>query len=151
MLEKQDVLDFLMKGGTFNLECYDKDGNLKWTDECKNLVINVGKNLALDILFDAVTSKVTTWHLLVSNDSTAITATYSLTGEVGTRQATTFSRASQTVTSDQESFTSITDTVRKAGLITASSSGTLFAISDLSTPRTLVSSDTLKVTYSISA
>jgi len=28
--------------GKFTFECYDKDGNLKWSDEVKNLVVNVG-------------------------------------------------------------------------------------------------------------
>lgn len=145
-----DSLEFLQKGGTFHLECYSEDGQLKWKDEAKNTVLRVGKQLALDILFGA-TAKVTTWHLGLSNDNTALTQDYTLDGEVGTRQATSFTRTGETVDSDQESFTGITDTVRKAFVVSASSMGTVFAISDLSTPRTLVSTDTLKVTYSISA
>jgi len=30
-------------GGTFIFEAYDKDGNLKWRDEAKNLTTNVGR------------------------------------------------------------------------------------------------------------
>jgi hypothetical protein len=30
-------------GGTFIFEAYDKDGNLKWTAEAKNLTTNVGR------------------------------------------------------------------------------------------------------------
>lgn len=147
-----DTLDFLAKGGSFHLECFDGEtGELKWVDDCKNTVLNVGRNLALDILFDGSTAKITTWHLGVSNDSTSVTANYSLSGEVGTRQATTWSRTSQTVTSQEKSFTGITDTVRKAFVVTQASGGTVFAVSDLSTPRTLVSTDILKITYSITA
>ena len=135
--------------GQFHFECYDADGNLKWMDDTKNTVLTVGKNHILDVVFASGT-QVTTWHVGLTNDNTAITAGYTLTGEVGTRQATTFTRTSQTVASDQESFTSITDTVRKAFVVTASSAGTVVAVSDLSTPRTLTSSDVLKVTYSIS-
>lgn len=29
-------------GGTFHFQCFDKDGNLKWEDAAKNLVVNVG-------------------------------------------------------------------------------------------------------------
>lgn len=147
----KDTLEFLSQGGTFHLECYDKDGNLKWEDEAKNTVLRVGKQKALDILFDAVTTKITTWHLGVSNDSGALSQDYVLAGEIGTRQATLFTRTGETVDSDQESFTGITDTVRKAFVVSAASMGTVFAVSDLSTPRTLVATDTLKVTYSISA
>lgn len=29
-------------GGTFHFQCFDKDGNLKWEDSAKNLVVNTG-------------------------------------------------------------------------------------------------------------
>ena len=34
--------------GTYEVKCYDKDGNLKWQDTFENIVTTVGKNLALD-------------------------------------------------------------------------------------------------------
>jgi hypothetical protein len=34
--------------GKYTVECFDKDGNLKWSDEFDNVVTTVGKNLALD-------------------------------------------------------------------------------------------------------
>lgn len=34
--------------GFYTVECFDKDGNLKWSDTIDNLVTTVGKNLALD-------------------------------------------------------------------------------------------------------
>lgn len=34
--------------GLFVLECFDKDGKLKWSETIENLVTTVGKNLALD-------------------------------------------------------------------------------------------------------
>jgi hypothetical protein len=34
--------------GRFEVECRDKDGNLKWKDTIENVVTTVGKNLALD-------------------------------------------------------------------------------------------------------
>lgn len=34
--------------GVYTVECYDKDGNLKWRDTIENTVVTVGKNLALD-------------------------------------------------------------------------------------------------------
>ena len=34
--------------GKFAVQCFDKDGKLKWEDEFDNLVTTVGKNLALD-------------------------------------------------------------------------------------------------------
>lgn len=34
--------------GVYIAECYGPDGKLKWSDRIENLVVNVGKNLALD-------------------------------------------------------------------------------------------------------
>lgn len=34
--------------GRFEVECFDKDGKLKWRDTIENVVTTVGKNLALD-------------------------------------------------------------------------------------------------------
>lgn len=145
-----ESLGFLTKGGEFQITCVDGiTGEVKWEEIAKNTVLTVGQTLALDILFDGSTSKVTTWNLGVSNDTTTITPSYTLTGEIGTRQATTFTLVSGTATTAQEAFTGITSTVQKAFLVTASTGGTVFAISNLSTPRTLVSSDVLNIIYSI--
>lgn len=37
--------------GYFTYSCYDKDGNLKWTDDSKNTVVTVGANFLLDATF----------------------------------------------------------------------------------------------------
>lgn len=37
--------------GRYTVECRDADGNLKWRDECQNLVFNAGKQDALDKYF----------------------------------------------------------------------------------------------------
>ena len=34
--------------GTYQVTCFDKDGNVKWQDTAENLVTTVGKNTALD-------------------------------------------------------------------------------------------------------
>ena len=36
--------------GYYHVECRDKDGNLKWTEEFPNLVVAIGKQLLLDTL-----------------------------------------------------------------------------------------------------
>lgn len=37
--------------GYFTYQCYDKDGNLKWTDDAQNTVVNLGANYLLDNTF----------------------------------------------------------------------------------------------------
>jgi hypothetical protein len=38
----KDFRDGARGGGTFHFQCFDKDGNLKWEDAAKNLVVNTG-------------------------------------------------------------------------------------------------------------
>jgi hypothetical protein len=38
-------------GATFKVECFDKDGNLKWVDENHNVVVNVGLDEILNQFF----------------------------------------------------------------------------------------------------
>lgn len=42
------VMESAEAHGVYTVECFDKDGNLKWSDTIDNLVTTVGKNLALD-------------------------------------------------------------------------------------------------------
>ena len=49
--------------GKFLIECYDKDGKLKWTDESKNLVVNVGLQYMAGTSLDGSTARITSWYL----------------------------------------------------------------------------------------
>lgn len=55
---KEDV----SPGGYYTTECYDKDGNLKWSDYIKNVVTDIGRNHMLGVEFKAVT-QITTWYI----------------------------------------------------------------------------------------
>ena len=63
-------------GGTFIFEAYDKDGNLKWRDEAKNLTTNVGRQDMNAKYFDG-SSYDAFWYIgLVNNSPTPV---YSVT------------------------------------------------------------------------
>jgi len=55
-------LEAVSPGGYYITECYDKDGNLKWSDYIKNVVTDTGRNHMLGVEFKAVT-QVTAWYL----------------------------------------------------------------------------------------
>lgn len=45
---RSDLNEAAEAHGVYFVQCFDKDGNLKWEDTAKNVVTTVGKNLALD-------------------------------------------------------------------------------------------------------
>lgn len=160
--------------GRFKVECFDKDGNLKWAIESKNLVVNVGlKYMAGSAL--AAETQVTTWYLGLygagaSNTPAASDTASSHAGwtEItpysnSTRPAATFAAATTanpsvvTNSASPASFSiNATATVGGAFLISDSTkggtTGTLFSAADFQSPgdRNVVNGDTLNVTYTFS-
>jgi hypothetical protein len=67
--------------GTYHAECYDSEGNLKWSSDIENLVVTVGKNDLLDKYF-AGSAYTAAWYMgLVSGASTP---TYAATDTLAT-------------------------------------------------------------------
>jgi len=156
--------------GRFTIECYDKDGKLKWADENHNLVVNVGLQYMAGAALTG-TTPITAWYvgLYGAGASNAPAAgdtlgTHPGWTEVnpysGNRPAITFVAAtnnnpSVVTNSTAVSFTiNATQTVGGAFLCSAASgtSGTLFSAADFASPgdRSVVSGDTLNVTYTMS-
>ena len=48
--------------GKYVVECFDKDGNLKWVAESKNLVVNVGLQYMAGVALTS-TAQITTWYV----------------------------------------------------------------------------------------
>lgn len=159
--------------GFYVLECYDKDGNLKWRDEIHNLVVNVGLQ-DMSAKYFTGSGYTAAWYLglygaAASNTPAAGDTASSHTGwtEItpysnATRPACTFgtpTTANPSVATNSASPASFTinavstTTVGGAFLISNStkggSTGTLFSASDFTSPgdRSVVSGDTLNVTY----
>lgn len=156
--------------GKFTIECFDKDGNLKWSDTNHNLVVNVGLQYMAGVALTS-TAQITTWYVGLygagaSNTPAAIDTLASHAGwtEVtpysGNRPAITFVAATNANPSVVTNSTAVsfsinaTQTVGGAFLCSANSgtSGTLFSAADFSSPgdRSVVSGDTLNVTYTMS-
>jgi len=161
--------------GKFLIECYDKDGKLKWTDESKNLVVNVGLQYMAGTALDGSTARITSWYLGLygaasSNNPAAGDTMSSHAGwtEVtdyteATRPAATFvaaTTANPSVVTNSASKAQFTmnATVTVGGAFLTSNntkggtSGTLFSAKDFSSPgdRNVVSGDVVLVTYTFS-
>ena len=161
--------------GKFLIECYDKDGKLKWTDESKNLVVNVGLQYMAGTSLDGSTARITSWYLGLygaasSNNPAAGDTMSSHAGwtEVtdyteATRPAATFvaaTTANPSVVTNSASKAQFTmnATVTVGGAFLTSNNtkggttGTLFSAKDFSAPgdRNVVSGDVVLVTYTFS-
>ena len=159
------LLDHAMRiGGIFEIDCFDKSGNRKWSDVAKNLVVNAGLDHILNVQFHA-TTQVNPWYVglkLTGSPASADTlATHSgwteATGYTGNRKEYVEAAASGksiTNSANKASF-AIGSAATIAGAFVASASagstGTLFCAANFTTPRAVENGDTLEVTYTLSA
>lgn len=73
--------------GYWHVECRDKDGNLKWTEEFPNLVVAVGKQLMLDTLLKGSSYSVTGPFLGLTKVSLTPAAADTMTTLISTNAA----------------------------------------------------------------
>lgn len=172
--KSKGVAEGIKGGGVFTVECFDKDGNHKWTAKSPNLVVNVGLKDMNDKYFSG-SGYTAAWYLGLygaasSNDPAAGDTMASHAGwtEVtdysqSTRPACTFGAAttadpSVIDNSGSVAVFSINNTVTVGGAFLTSddtkggTSGILFSAADFQAPgdRAVVSGDTLNVTYQFS-
>ena len=101
-------------GDLFLVECFDKDGNLKWTDTIKNLVVNEGLDDALDKYFKG--STYTAAHYVGLTDGTpTFAAADTLASHAGWVEVTAYDEAvRQTLTLGAVSGQSVDNSASKA-------------------------------------
>jgi hypothetical protein len=168
------AVDKVAAGGVFKVTCIGVDGQVKWEENLKNLVVNVGLKDMNDKYFTG-SAYTAAWYIglygaAASNNPAAGDTAASHAGwtEVvpysnATRPAATFAAATTadpsviTNSASPASF-SIDDTATVGGAFLISnntksgSTGVLFSASDFAAPgdRSVASGDTLAVTYTFS-
>lgn len=161
-------------GGVFKIQCFNKDGLLKWEAESKNLVVNVGLQYMAGTALVS-TTQITTWYIGLYGAAASNTpaAGDTMSSHIGWTENTTYSNANRptatfaaatladpsvvTNSASPASF-SINGTTTIGGAFLTSnntkggSTGTLFSAADFQSPgdRSVVSGDTLNVTYTFS-
>ena len=160
--------------GLFEIKCHDKDGNLKWEAQSKNLVVNVGLQYMAGSALTSVT-QITSWFigLYGAGASNTPAAGDTMSSHAGwtevvaysnaTRVAATFATATTanpsvvTNTASPATFningtTTVGGAFLTSGSAKSGTAGTFFSAADFGSPgdRSVVSSDTLSVTYTFS-
>ena len=161
-------------GGVYRIECRDKDGNLKWTAESANLVVNVGLQDMNDKYFTGSTYTAT-WYigLYGAASSNNPAASDTAVSHAGWTEITPYSNATRpacvfggATNADPSVITNslspaqfnINSTATVGGAFLISNNvkggtlGILFSASDFQSPgdRNVSSGDTLNVTYTFS-
>ena len=161
-------------GGVYTLQCLDKDGKLKWEVSTHNLVVNVGLQ-DMNTQYFKGSAYTAAWYigLYGAGASNTPAAGDTMASHAGWTEAVPYSNATRpaatfgtATTADPSvidnsaspaSFTiNATATVGGAFLVSNSTksgtTGILFSASDFTAPgdRSVVSGDTLNVTYTLS-
>ena len=160
--------------GVFTVQCYDKDGNLKWEEAAPNLVVNVGLQ-DMNNKYFLGSSYTAAWYLGLYGAAASNTpaAGDTMSSHAGWTEVTAYSQATRPVctfgtpttanpsvatnSASPASFSmNATTTVGGAFLTTnntkGGTTGTLFSAADFQSPgdRSVTSGDVLSVTYTFS-
>jgi hypothetical protein len=160
--------------GVYHIECHDKDGNLKWSADSKNLVVNAGLAYMAGTALTSVT-QITTWYigLYGAGASNTPAAGDTMSSHAGWTEVTDYSNATRVaatfVTATTANPSVVTNSASPAtfningtttvggafltsGSAKSGTTGTLFSAADFSAPgdRSVVSGDIISVTYTFS-
>jgi hypothetical protein len=160
--------------GVYHMQCFDKDGNLKWEAECPNLVVNGGLQ-DMNNKYFLGSAYTAAWYigLYGAGSTNNPAATDTASSHAGWTEIVPYSQATRPACSFATPTTAnpsvatnsaspavysinATATVGGAFLISNSTksgtTGTLYSASDFTSPgdRNVVSGDTLNVTYTLS-
>lgn len=164
----------LKAGGVFTVQCFDKDGNLKWAEENHNLVVNEGLQ-DMNTKYFSGSGYTAAWYigLYGSGATNSPAAGDTMASHIGWTEVTAYSQATRpavtfgtATTADPSVITnsaspatfSINGTTTVGGAFLTSNNtkggttGILFSASDFQSPgdRSVVNGDTLTVTYTFS-
>jgi len=166
------VASSIAAGGVYTVQCFDKDGNLKWEDTAHNLVVNEGLKDMNDKYFSG-SAYTAAWYLgLITGPSSGTTfaagdtlASHAgwteFTNYSGNRKAITFGAATTADPSVITNPSAVQFTVTGAGgtvagaflsSVATGTAGILFSESDFQAPgdRIVVAGDVLNATYTFS-
>jgi hypothetical protein len=161
--------------GVYTAECYDVQGNLKWSDTFKNLTTNVGRANLMNSYFantggGAIVMGLKGTGTAAYTDTQATHATWLEVGAAnaptysGTRKTPTFSAATSANPSVLATSSAVTFSMTSSGTVAGAfinvggtsaidnTTGVLFSAGDFTAGSKVVASgDTINVSYTLSA
>ena len=167
--------EFVGLEGVYSVECYDAQGNLKWSETIENLTTNVGRKSLLDSYFantggGAIVMGLKGTGTAAYADTQASHATWLEVGGTnaptysGTRKTPTFSAATTANPSVLTTSAAVVFSMTGSGTVAGAfinvggsstidnTTGVLFSAGDFTAgSKTVTTGDTINVTYTLSA
>ena len=153
--------------GDYSVVCFDSEGNVKWSEQIKNLVVTVGKNYMLDETFAGVNYSAA-WYLGLVDGASSPTynAADTMATHAGWTEFTTYSEATRpspvwnAAAAGSKATTATSFSINGSGTVAGAfmttdntksgTAGTLFSAGNFSGgSRTVASGDTLNVSYTV--
>jgi hypothetical protein len=167
-MRNQDLVAGLACRNLYTVECYDRDGNLKWSEDIKNITVNAGLNEILDKFWKGSSYTAAHYVGLIDNAGfSAIAAADTMASHAGWTESTVYSEgarpalilgsvASQSVnnTASKAVFT-VTGSATINGAFVATNStkggttGVLIGGASFGSARSVQSGDTLNVSVTL--
>jgi len=165
LIAQTGTLEGVAATGIYTVECIDADGNTKWSDIIKNLVMTGGKNDMLDKYF-AGSAYTAAWYLGLVNGASSPTyaAGDTMASHAGWTEFTSYSNATRpapswsAASSGSKATTATAFNINGSGTVAGAfmttgsaisgTTGILYSAGNFTGGnRTVASGDTLNVTY----
>jgi len=119
-------------GGHFEVKCYAPDGRLKWEDVIENLVVNVGLQHILDILFVSATEQIDPWYVGLTDGTPTVAAADTMGSHAGWTEVTAYDEGARQAFVDVRTAQSVDNDASQATFTISSSVtvGGAFLVSD---------------------
>lgn len=166
LVARTEASDTIGVRGAFKIVCRAADGSIRWEDEFPNTVVTVGKNDLLDKYFSG--SSYTAAFYVGLKAAGTISATDTMSSHPGWTEITTYSNATRPAFTAAVAASGSTNNTASPAVFNINGSSTvagcfittnntiggttgiLFSAADFALARSVLSGDTLNVTYTIS-
>lgn len=165
LVARTGALESVAAIGQYTVECIGADGQVKWSEQFKNLVVTVGKNFMLDETFTA-SNYTASWYLGLVDGTTSPTynAADTMGSHAGWSEFTSYSEPTRispvwsAASSGSKATTPTSFSINGTGIVAGAfmvtdstksgTTGTLYSAGNFTGgSRSVANGDTLNVTY----
>ena len=111
-------------GGSWQVVCRRKDGTVKWEDDIKNIVVNVGLNHLLDVTLSAAT-QITSWFLGLTDGTPTVAAGDTMGSHAGWTEVQDYDEANRQAWTDGGASSQSVSNSGSPAVFTVNANGTV--------------------------